>query len=135
MFICKSENCKRSRNKKEAYCYKCLHKRRKELDPIKVAYRTLKSNAKRRGKEFTITLEYFKKFATKVDYIAKKGITAESYHVDRIDENKGYVPGNLAVLTNSENVKKYLKWHEDHRGRPVDFLTVKSTISNSDGPF
>jgi hypothetical protein len=82
----------------------------RERNPLMYSYMSLRDNAKRRGKEFTITFEYFKRFAIRTDYINKKGITAQAYHVDRIDETKGYVPGNLQALPNIDNVQKYVKF-------------------------
>lgn len=105
---------------------------------MRYAYQTLKDNAKRRGKVFTISFDYFKRFAIRVDYMAKKGITATSYHVDRIVEELGYVEGNLQLLENRENVKKFLKWKEDERGVPVDFYThtvKENTNQDEDCPF
>lgn len=75
-------------------------------NPVKYAFFNLKKSAKRRGKEFTITYEDFEKWATEVDLIKKHGKTAISYHIDRIDNSKGYTPDNIQLLTNSDNVKK-----------------------------
>lgn len=92
-------------------CSSCNIENYKANNPIKYAYFTLRNNAKRRGKEFNITFEYFKKFCKKHEYIQKKGITKTGLHIDRIKEDKGYIKGNLQVLTNSENVKK-IRRHE-----------------------
>ncbi len=104
--------CKRrDRLKGRRKCWKC---RKKEnvwfSDPVNYSYMNLKSNAKRRGKVFTITLAYFKKFCYRTDYIAGKGRTSESYTVDRIREELGYIPGNIQVMQNGLNVKKYLNY-------------------------
>ena len=77
---------------------------------MKAAYCNLKANAKRRGKEFSLTFEQFRDFAIKTDYHQKKGVEKESFHIDRIDEEKGYSIDNIQVLTNSQNVKKYVKY-------------------------
>jgi hypothetical protein len=87
-----------------------MMKKWREANPVHAAYQTLKANAARRGKDFTISFSYFKWFCVKTQYIAGKGRSADSYHVDRIDEARGYVPGNLQVLTNAENVIKYLSY-------------------------
>lgn len=91
-------------------CEKCIKARTRAKDPVKTAYQNLRDSARKRGKEFTITLDYFRRFCKRTDYMVGKGRTKESYHVDRKDESKGYIPGNLQVLTNSENVKKFLNY-------------------------
>lgn len=91
-------------------CYACAKRQYRNKNPEKATYQTLRANAKRRGKPFKLTFEEFKAFAVEVGYMQKKGIEKKSYHIDRIDETKGYVPGNLQVLTNCENVKKYVHY-------------------------
>ena len=85
----------------------CRMKEWRKKNPLKYAYRALRDNAKRRGKEFSISFEYFKKFCIKTEYEKKRGIFKDCYTIDRINPDLGYVEGNLQVLTNSENVKKY----------------------------
>lgn len=70
------------------------------------SYRKHKSNAKRRGILFTISLEYFRQFAIETEVLIGAGRTATSLHVDRKIDELGYVEGNLQVLTNTENVRK-----------------------------
>lgn len=102
------KTCKRKpRARGRAECNPCRNTRRRSADPVRTAWENLKSNAKKRGKIFTITLGYFRRFCRRSDYMAGKGRTAESYTVDRIREDLGYVPGNLQVLKNAENVRKY----------------------------
>ena len=83
-------------------------RRWRKLNPLRSAYLDLKSNAKRRGKKFEITFEYFKRFAKRCKVFNRRGILKDSYHIDRKKEDAGYVIGNLQMITNSENVKKYL---------------------------
>jgi hypothetical protein len=79
-------------------------------NPIHAAYLNLKNNAKRRGKKFTLTLVQFEKFCVKTDYMQGKGKHATSYHIDRIDETKGYTIRNIQVLKNATNLRKYCIW-------------------------
>lgn len=104
-------------------------------NPEKYCYQTLRNNAKRRGKEFDLTFDQFLNFATKTDYILGKGRTRESFHIDRIDETKGYTLNNIQVLTNSENVKKYLRYSFDERGVPNHFVNEIIKPSNQNAPF
>lgn len=133
-------NCKTKRCINQAktgnFCHKCVKRKFKENNPERYAYDTLKNNAKRRGKEFTITFEYFKRFAKRTSYIAGKGIEKESLHIDRKKEYLGYVPGNLQVLTNSENIKKYLRYDHGQGGKPINFKVKKSVDYNEkNAPF
>jgi len=104
---------------------------------MRSAYNNLKQNAKRRGKDFQITFDDFEVFCVKSNYIAGKGRGAESFHVDRINEDLGYTIDNLQVLTNSENVRKYLKYSHDEKGKPTLFHVVKNkTLTEySSAPF
>lgn len=110
------------------------NKKYRQKYPMKYAYMTLKHNAKRRGKEFTISFEYFKKFAIKVDYIDKKGINRDSYHIDRIKEDLGYIPGNLQLLKNVDNIKKYHRSHHDGEKMVYKAELVKNEPAD-DVPF
>ena len=69
-------------------------------------YRNKKSDAKRRRKPFTITLEYFRTFAIETGYDEKRGRKKYDLTIDCIKPKLGYVPGNLRLLTNSENASK-----------------------------
>lgn len=107
----KCANCKRRKRLKDrTKCGTCANKAWREKDPVKTSYVNLKHNAKRRGKVFTITLAYFRRFCYRTDYIAGKGRTADSWTVDRIKEWLGYVPGNLQKLKNGDNTRKYLEY-------------------------
>ena len=109
--------------KKGTLCSTCQRKK----NPVKYAYQTLKDNAKRRKKEFDISFEEFQEFCIKTRYIAKKGIYKDSLHIDRVSEQGGYTRKNIQVLTNSNNVKKYLKyyWDEYNRKMIFKFKTIK----------
>jgi hypothetical protein len=133
---CKTRRCS---NKASAggLCSGCLSARYRKKYPIKAAYYILKENAKRRGKVFELSFEEFEQFAIKTDYIKKKGITAQSFHIDRKEETGGYTAGNLQLLTNSQNVKKYLKYAYDEHNRKMMFTTevIKSPGEIKDVPF
>lgn len=73
---------------------------------MKAAFQTLRQNARRRKKPFTITFQDFQQFCYKYNYMAGKGRNKESYTIDRKINALGYVPGNLRMLTNSQNAAK-----------------------------
>lgn len=96
---------------------------------------TLRDNAKRRGKIFTITFEYFVKFAVKYDYLNKKGVGEFGYGVDCKKEELGYSEGNLRLLSNPDNTRKenkrrkVLKYdYQSKEGRYVEIKKPKGRI-------
>lgn len=115
-------------------CHKCKKRRYREKYPLKAAYHNLKSNAKRRNKQFDITIEQFEQFCINTKYLFGKGRTKNSLHIDRKEENVGYTIENIQVLTNLKNVKKYLEWHWN--GNKMEFTTKTSKQEDiSDCPF
>ena len=110
-------SCQRKLKSKGNYCSKCQRLK----NPYKYAYQTLKDNAKRRGKEFSLTFEQFREFAVETDYITRKGIRKNSIHIDRKNEKLGYTIDNIQPLTNSENVRKYLKYYWDEYNKKMNF--------------
>lgn len=88
------------------FCSTCRSKKSRAKDPIRAAYNNKKSDAKRRGITFTITLAYFRRFCYKYKFIKNMGRTSHSYSVDRIKNHLGYIPGNIQVLTISQNASK-----------------------------
>ena len=83
--------------------------------PLKAAFAHLRSNARQRGITFALSLEEFASFCERTDYLTRKGcLETDALQVDRIDASRGYEPGNITVLTLSENaakgnVEKFLK--------------------------
>ena len=104
--ICAAYRCVRPVGKHKRFCPKHHHRYQKEHNPIGYAYSLLRSNAKRRGKEFAITLEQFKKFCEDTGYLAGKGKSSTSMSIDRIDSSKGYSIDNIQILPLSENSRK-----------------------------
>lgn len=64
--------------------------------------------------------------------MAGKGITKYSLHVDKIIDELGYVEGNLQVLPNTDNVRKYLGYEYDERGKPYNFKIKKRDNGTSE---
>lgn len=109
-FICKWPRCRKEKANKKAFCHKHHHANQKEKNPISYTFSLLKSNATRRGKEFTITLKYFTNWCNETGYISTKGKTKNAMTIDRDNHELGYVPGNLKMMTNNENRKKYVSY-------------------------
>lgn len=82
----------------------------KERHPITYWYNIIKQNAKRRGKPFLITKEDFKQFCEKTNYLELKGKNKNSMSIDCIINEKGYVKGNIRMLSLSENsIKRHVE--------------------------
>ena len=101
---CMTPYCRRDARKGRRFCNTC--RSRRYDDPLKVLFWNLKKSARKRGKEFALSWEYFLNFVIGTDYVLGRGREGSGMHIDRIDGKRGYVPGNLQVLTNVENVRK-----------------------------
>ena len=87
----------------------------RKANPMKYAYQTLKDNAKRRHKEFTLSFEFFEKWCYKYKYLDKKGISRDGYGIDRIKEEYGYHEWNIQIMKNPDNVTKYKVYDLERR--------------------
>lgn len=99
----------RSKNGRIHYLRRCsMHEQQRYVrnHPERAAFHSVRKCAKKRGHEFTITYEQFLEVITGTDYIKKKGLRAGDLTIDRIWQNKGYIPGNLRVVTRGFNTKK-----------------------------
>ncbi len=63
---------------------------------------------------FTISYKEFITLASVGAYITGRGLNGSSMTVDRIDNRKGYVAGNIQFLTRSANSIKQAK-HDEKR--------------------
>lgn len=133
--MCNTKNCKKPRAKNRNYCHSCIQEKKKQKDTVKYAYWTLRNNAKRRGKVFKLTLEQFREFAHKTNYMVGKGKQKESYHIDRINEAGAYAADNIQVLSNTENVRKFLRYEYDQNGVPASFTTQTTKPDTEQHPF
>jgi hypothetical protein len=77
---------------------------------MRAAYATLRDHARERGIEFTIGFPEFEEFARQSDYLGQKGLGGDCLTVDRIDNLRGYVSGNIQPMTRSENSVKRCKF-------------------------
>lgn len=91
---------------KNVHCPKCVNRRWRERNPLRYFFNKLRYRARERGKVFTITFEYYCQLVLASGYLEKKGKTASSLSLNRINDALGYVPGNIEVITLSENSRK-----------------------------
>lgn len=98
-------------------CKKCSIERYKKLDPRRKLYYGAKRRAKTDGHEFTIQMEdivipeFCPVFGIKIEDgtgtgCRGGGVNDNSASLDRIDNSKGYVPGNVAVISRRANRAK-----------------------------
>lgn len=85
--------------------------RRRKQDPFAFALAQLRRNAKKRGQEFSVTMKDFLPLPThcpvlnvELDYSGAGTRNAAS--IDRTDCSKGYVPGNVVVMSRRANTLK-----------------------------
>lgn len=107
--LCPQPFCKRKKRKGKQLCTTCDKKLWRQKYPMKAVFQTLRQNARRRGKIFTLTFEFFQEFCRETKYMRGRGREQKSYTIDRIDNNKGYTPDNIQRLTKSENSRKGTK--------------------------
>ncbi len=142
---CLIQGCTTIARKSRDYCSKHEHEVRKEKDPYLYWYGILRRNAKRRGKVFTISLEYFTSFCKETSYITLKGRKSKSMTIDRIIDELGYIEGNIQILEKGENTRKrfvdYWKHHDDDvsvKEIPIDISDIvpeKPPASDGIVPF
>lgn len=107
--LCCEPRCDRLRRKDRRRCHMHDQRRKRAADPIYAAWRNLKDSAKRRCIEFRLSLKYFTKFALQTQYLTRKGPYGGCLTVDRKNNLRGYVAGNIQPLTRSENTRKQAK--------------------------
>lgn len=112
-------------------CSTCRARKTRQADPVRYAYNNLKNRAKQRGILFTITLQQFREFCIKTQYIDNKGRASESFTIDRIHDDIGYHADNIQVLTSRENILKY-KRYDSIRKKAVDVTPVEPQFENED---
>lgn len=113
---CWTKFCRNDKAPKKNFCHKCRTRRTRELNPILYYYNALRSNARRRGKEFVLTRTEFEKFCTETNYIERKGRSGNAMTIDRKDHTRGYSYDNIQILSHHDNSTKGY-----HEGNNVPF--------------
>lgn len=118
--VCAAKFCNNKTNRK--LCGTCRARKSRLEDPVRYAYNNLKNRASQRGVLFTITLDQFREWCTKVTYIGFAGRTSESYTIDRKYNDIGYHLDNIQVMTKKDNIKKYFTY--DYRSKTAKVVTA-----------
>lgn len=87
-------------------CHKCRSRIWRQNNPLRAYFNTLKAHAASRDLEFHISFEYFRCFCRIYSLVESTGRDGDSLTIDRDNNLFGYIPGNLRVLTRSENTAK-----------------------------
>ena len=83
-----------------------------KANPEQKLYTGAKAGAKKRGLEFTISLNDLLPFPKKCPVLGielRQGLKVNdpnSWSIDRIDNTKGYIPGNVAIISRRANMLK-----------------------------
>lgn len=86
---------------------KALSQQARDKDPLRYVYKGRKSKAKAQGIEFTI--KYSDVIQPDICPILKTPFERHTWaaaSIDRIDNNKGYTPDNIQVISRKANVMK-----------------------------
>ena len=113
---CTNPNCdtifKRT-SKTVTLCPECNNQRVKNTDPVKRMFSRAKSRSKLKNWEFTIELEdiiipeYCPVLKIKLEcFTGRGGGKDNSPSLDRIDNTKGYIKGNIRVISTLANLMK-----------------------------
>jgi predicted nucleic acid-binding Zn ribbon protein len=105
--------CGKTAKTRRIYCSKCSQRknRHRENNPELTLYNTAKNRAKQFGWEFSITVKdiIIPDFCPylKIKLKRGKGVSqASSPTIDRIDSSKGYITGNIQVISYKANTMK-----------------------------
>jgi hypothetical protein len=98
------------RRKDRLICHTCDTRKKREANPMRYAFNNLKHHATERNITFTISFEYFVRFAKRSHYIEKKGNGAHNLTVDRRNNLLGYTVGNIQPMTREANTRKARKF-------------------------
>lgn len=137
-FVCyecqrKLDKVRRDKNKE---AYKEARRKVQEKDPRYIIYYRAKDRAKEKGFDFTITIDDIVIPEVcpilGIPLVLGKGKVGDnSYSLDRIDSAKGYVKGNVRVISYKANVIKSNGTAEEHR-RIAEYIEKNLSIDNVD---
>lgn len=103
---CQAFACKNNKQPRSRFCSRHRKIMEKERDPVGYAYRVTKQNARRRGKDWSITYEEWREFCARTGYHEKKGRGPGGASIDRIDARRGYSIDNIRIFDFVENSRK-----------------------------
>lgn len=103
---CIVKYCRNSPVSGSRLCSKHKHQRRKVNDPIGYYFDIARQNARARKIPFEIDKKYFTKLVLATDYMKKGGRDNSSLTLERVNNNKGYIKGNVKIISFEQNREK-----------------------------
>lgn len=100
--------------KKGGLCSKHYARKIRVVDPIQSRYNQFCSNATKRGKENSITIDEFRSFCDRTGYIKEKGKRGQNATIDRRCNVHGYHLWNIRLITNKANASKGNSFNGDN---------------------
>ncbi len=102
---CETLYCVNDAREGRRHCNKCASRKRRE-NKMRAAYDNLRTNARRRFIEFSITWRYWEVFCRITQYHELRGRGAQDLCIDRKIVTLGYTDYNIQAITNEENNRK-----------------------------
>lgn len=107
MAKCTTRYCRNPKAKQNGYelryCWKCKSRLLKQRHPVTYFFNTLRHSAKKRDIPFTLTLEEFRGFCARTNFIQLKGKKPDDLTIDRIESKQGYSLNNIRTLPHKQN--------------------------------
>jgi hypothetical protein len=103
---CNTPGCYKKARKGRKLCCSCKNVLWRKNNRLLYLFLTRKGNAKRRGKEWSLTFDEFVEFCKESGYDKNCGIHADDASIDRIHNWEGYHKDNIRSIKVSENSKK-----------------------------
>ena len=104
--LCWVKGCRNFSRDDRCMCHMHMQRRWRAKNEVQADYANLKSHAKSRGLDFDLSPDYWRGLTDAFNYYGKRD---ETPTIDRIDPTKGYVEGNLRVISLSENAAKGIR--------------------------
>ena len=101
-------------------CAKCRKRISRLNNPIAARVQFMKLRAIRRDQEFTIDAAYLERHMKAAGTWEAFMKDPSAFHIDRKNPLKGYVPGNVRVTTEFENLQKATADKKAHKNARMD---------------
>lgn len=103
---CATKWCRGKAFGTHSLCSKCQMRIWKQRYPLKYILANLRGNARRRGYEFSLTLQQLQNLPGIEELLILRGRSPCSMSIDRIDPNQGYHIHNVEIIARRENTIK-----------------------------
>ncbi|MFA6066868.1 MAG: hypothetical protein WC707_06830 [Candidatus Babeliaceae bacterium] len=104
--LCTHNGCTTDHAPNRLLCYKHRSQAFKENNYLMYTFNALRNNARRRRKEFLLTIQEFAIFCNDTAYLERKGQNPYSATIDRIKSDQGYSYDNIQIMDHIDNTMK-----------------------------